>query len=61
MNDPKQPIERLIEGTRIRGQSRMIPDGMRSDAVTKQLGESVIHAVLAYITQTQISRSDVAR
>lgn len=62
MNDnPKQPIDRLMDRGRIRGESRMIPEGTDAAAVTREQAQAVIDAILAYIDQTKLSRTSIAR
>lgn len=58
--DPKLPIERLIDETRIRGESGMILD-KKPEAVTQDDAQQVINAVLAYIEETGISRTKIAK
>jgi hypothetical protein len=60
-NDDKTPIDRLAENGRIKGASRVIPDGAVPDAVTAEMGRDVVQAVLDYITAAGMSRAAVAR
>lgn len=60
-NENKQPIDRLMDRGRIKGESRMIPEGTDAAAVTREQAQAVIDAILAYIAETKLSRSSIAR
>ncbi|MGE5609797.1 MAG: AAA family ATPase [Bacillota bacterium] len=54
-------VDRLMEQGRIRGESRMIPEGTESQFVTAEQSEAVKTAVLAYLGQADIRRTAVAK
>lgn len=57
----RDPMESLTDGTRITGESRMIRENTAPEGVTRDMAEAVINAVLAYIDQTGITRTAIAR
>jgi hypothetical protein len=61
MNDPKAPIDRLMDQARTRGESRMILDNTRPEAVTEAQADAVIDAVHEYRTRTDTKIAAVAR
>jgi hypothetical protein len=54
-------MDRLTDGTRIKGKSRMIPDNTPPDAVNNDHAQAVIDKTLAYIQSSGISRTLIAR
>jgi len=58
---PQKPIDQLVESNRIKGASRMIPDGILPDAVTDEMAQQVVQAILDYISDSGMSRSAVAK
>ncbi len=57
-----QPIDKLIDSERIKGQSRIVPDGILPAAVTEEMRQQVAQAVRDFIGQRpEVSRSGVAR
>jgi DNA transposition AAA+ family ATPase len=61
VGDEQQPIDRLMDRSRVRGDSRVIADGAAAAAVTTEMGQAVIAALLDYITSAGISRAAVAK
>lgn len=57
----KHPIDHLIDGARIRGESRMILDTTDPGTITREQGEAVINAVLAYLNDSGVKRREVAK
>jgi hypothetical protein len=54
-------MEKLTDETRIKGASRMIADNTPPDAVTKEDAQAVITNTLAYIEQSGVTRTSIAR
>jgi DNA transposition AAA+ family ATPase len=67
MNDPRQeqianaPDRSLIDRERIRGASRMIPEGTEASAVTPDQIEAVAADVMLFTTQWKVHLKDVAK
>lgn len=61
MNEPRPIIETLIERERIRGGTRMFPEGTDATAVTEEKARQVTHDVECYLAAAKLSRKDVAR
>ncbi len=57
----KTPMDRLTDETRIKGASRMIADNTPPEAVTREDAQAVIDNTIAYIDQSGISRSAIAK
>lgn len=61
MRDDGNGGKQAIDKTRERGESRMILDTTRPEAVTRDIGEAVVRAVLDYVERTGISRGKIAK
>jgi hypothetical protein len=55
------PIDQLINSSRIKGASRIIPDSTLPDAVRQEMRDEVCQSIIDYIGETRMSRSAVAR
>lgn len=57
----RDPMDILLDRERIRGESRMIPEGTPPEAVTDELRAGVIHQVSIFCKQHEISRAAVGK
>lgn len=61
MNHPTPIIDTLIERERIRGATRMFPEGTEAASVTEAKAREVVHDVECYAKAAGLSRKDIAR
>jgi len=59
--NPHKPIDQLVEGNRIKSETRIIPDGILPEAVTDEMSAAVVQNILDYLGGTGMSRSALAR
>ena len=56
-----EPIDRLVQDSRVRGQARVFPQGTPLEKVTRDAADQVIAAVTGYLTESGMSRSSLAK
>jgi DNA transposition AAA+ family ATPase len=61
MSQPNHPIDRLTEQARIRGASRMMPEGSKAADVTEAIARVVVDGVLKYKKEHDLVYDEIAR